>query len=127
VSAKAHGVCVSACVCLYVGVRVCVRVCVCVCVCKLTGLNRQLTQPFAAQVYKQKVKHLLYEHQNRITELKTDGVWWIPCRPSAWREGGVLRWSASDWLDSQTAASSRSLVHGSHIEPLASTGGAPHG
>lgn len=25
------------------------------------------------QVYKQKVKHLLYEHQNNITELKRDG------------------------------------------------------
>lgn len=27
--------------------------------------------PFV-QVYKQKVKHLLYEHQNNITELKRD-------------------------------------------------------
>ena len=26
------------------------------------------------QVYKQKVKHLLYEHQNNITELKRDGL-----------------------------------------------------
>ena len=26
------------------------------------------------QVYKQKVKHLLYEHQNNITELKRDGA-----------------------------------------------------
>lgn len=26
------------------------------------------------QVYKQKVKHLLYEHQNNITELKRDGT-----------------------------------------------------
>ncbi len=26
------------------------------------------------KVYKQKVKHLLYEHQNRTTELKTDGT-----------------------------------------------------
>ena len=25
-------------------------------------------------MYKQKVKHLLYEHQNNITELKTDGT-----------------------------------------------------
>jgi growth arrest-specific protein 8 len=25
------------------------------------------------QVYKQKVKHLLYEHQNNITTLKADG------------------------------------------------------
>jgi hypothetical protein len=25
------------------------------------------------KVYKQKVKHLLYEHQNNITELKADG------------------------------------------------------
>ena len=25
------------------------------------------------QVYKQKVKHLLYEHQNNVTELKRDG------------------------------------------------------
>lgn len=25
------------------------------------------------KVYKQKVKHLLYEHQNQLTELKTDG------------------------------------------------------
>lgn len=28
---------------------------------------------FASQVYKQKVKHLLYEHQNNITTLKADG------------------------------------------------------
>ena len=28
----------------------------------------------APQVYKQKVKHLLYEHQNNITELKRDGT-----------------------------------------------------
>ena len=27
----------------------------------------------APQVYKQKVKHLLYEHQNNITTLKADG------------------------------------------------------
>ena len=26
------------------------------------------------KVYKQKVKHLLYEHQNNITELKADGI-----------------------------------------------------
>ena len=26
------------------------------------------------QVYKQKVKHLLYEHQNTISELKAEGV-----------------------------------------------------
>ena len=25
-------------------------------------------------MYKQKVKHLLYEHQNNITELKADGI-----------------------------------------------------
>lgn len=28
---------------------------------------------FILQVYKQKVKHLLYEHQNNITELKQEG------------------------------------------------------
>ena len=28
---------------------------------------------FALQVYKQKVKHLLYEHQNNINILKADG------------------------------------------------------
>lgn len=27
-----------------------------------------------AQVYKQKVKHLLYEHQNNITEMKAEGT-----------------------------------------------------
>ena len=26
------------------------------------------------KVYKQKVKHLLYEHQNNITQLKADGI-----------------------------------------------------
>lgn len=30
--------------------------------------------PSIPQVYKQKVKHLLYEHQNNITELKRDGT-----------------------------------------------------
>ncbi len=29
---------------------------------------------FLVKVYKQKVKHLLYEHQNNITELKRDGA-----------------------------------------------------
>lgn len=29
---------------------------------------------FCLQVYKQKVKHLLYEHQNNLTELKTEGT-----------------------------------------------------
>lgn len=29
--------------------------------------------PLFVKVYKQKVKHLLYEHQNNITELKRDG------------------------------------------------------
>lgn len=29
---------------------------------------------FFLQVYKQKVKHLLYEQQNSIAELKTEGV-----------------------------------------------------
>jgi len=32
------------------------------------GMNQQ-----CLQVYKQKVKHLLYEHQNNITTLKADG------------------------------------------------------
>ena len=34
----------------------------------------------SAQVYKQKVKHLLYEHQNQISELKSDGSC-VPCEP----------------------------------------------
>lgn len=29
---------------------------------------------FAFQVYKQKVKHLLYEHQNNISELKAENT-----------------------------------------------------
>lgn len=29
---------------------------------------------FVVQVYKQKVKHLLYEHQNNIAELKAEGT-----------------------------------------------------
>ena len=29
---------------------------------------------FCVQVYKQKVKHLLYEHQNNISELKAEGL-----------------------------------------------------
>lgn len=33
-----------------------------------------LTHFILTQVYKQKVKHLLYEHQNNITELKRDGA-----------------------------------------------------
>lgn len=32
-----------------------------------------LTHP-RPQVYKQKVKHLLYEHQNNLTELRTEGT-----------------------------------------------------
>ena len=47
-------------VCIHWGWLICLaRVCVCVFPC--------------IQVYKQKVKHLLYEHQNNITELKRDG------------------------------------------------------
>lgn len=35
-----------------------------------SNYNTVLSEP---QVYKQKVKHLLYEHQNNITTLKADG------------------------------------------------------
>ena len=33
-----------------------------------------VTHPSTFQVYKQKVKHLLYEHQNNISELKAEGT-----------------------------------------------------
>ena len=39
------------------------------------------------QVYKQKVKHLLYEHQNNITELKRDGAVAVTLEQSQHREG----------------------------------------
>ena len=38
------------------------------------------------QVYKQKVKHLLYEHQNNITELKRDGAVAVTLEQSQHRE-----------------------------------------
>ena len=31
------------------------------------------------KVYKQKVKHLLYEHQNNITELKAESKFLLTC------------------------------------------------
>ncbi len=37
-------------------------------------MNHVTLCSFLHQVYKQKVKHLLYEHQNNITELKRDGA-----------------------------------------------------
>ena len=41
---------------------------------RCASCSRRLTEwIFALQVYKQKVKHLLYEHQNNINILKADG------------------------------------------------------
>lgn len=46
------------------------------------------------KVYKQKVKHLLYEHQNQVTELKSDG-WFLSvfvyCLERTWEEGGGVK------------------------------------
>ena len=44
-------------------------------------------------MYKQKVKHLLYEHQNNITELKRDGSVAVTLEQSDHqdREGGLIK------------------------------------
>lgn len=42
-------------------------------VCSLFSLPCPTNRNQPQQVYKQKVKHLLYEHQNNITTLKSDG------------------------------------------------------
>ena len=39
-----------------------------------TNFIGELHAIFLQQVYKQKVKHLLYEHQNNISELKAEGA-----------------------------------------------------
>jgi hypothetical protein len=48
------------------------------------------------QVYKQKVKHLLYEHQNNITLLKVRSVggWvsWLVALPARYRMGSWASW-----------------------------------
>lgn len=54
---------------------VCAGVCMCsnVCVQQCVGpVNRWSSS--CPQVYKQKVKHLLYEHQNNLTEMKAEGT-----------------------------------------------------
>ena len=47
-----------------------------VCVCRGVGESVQGSKRCSRclQVYKQKVKHLLYEHQNNLTEMKAEGA-----------------------------------------------------
>lgn len=51
---------------VWTGEHACARVCVRV------RVSRQCSP--CTQVYKQKVKHLLYEHQNNLTEMKAEGT-----------------------------------------------------
>ena len=58
------------------------------------GLLSYFISPLAVgstQVYKQKVKHLLYEHQNNITTLKADGELALKLQQDEFRvnEGGL--------------------------------------
>ena len=58
------------------------------------GLISNLISPLdvgSTQVYKQKVKHLLYEHQNNITTLKADGELALKLQQDEFRvnEGGL--------------------------------------
>ncbi len=59
------------------------------------------------QVYKQKVKHLLYEHQNNITELKRDGSVAVTLEQSDHqeREGGLIKEKRSLKVCTGTACS----------------------
>lgn len=44
------------------------------------------------QVYKQKVKHLLYEHQNNLTEMKAEGTVAMKlAQKEHWAQEGTLR------------------------------------
>lgn len=47
---------------------------------------------FRLQVYKQKVKHLLYEHQNNLTEIKAEGTVAMKlAQKEHWAQEGALR------------------------------------